>query len=80
VGQCEQLPQCPPAHPPQPLLAALPAIMREPPSAPRLTAAKTEIARRALDEEQRGHSAGASIWLMGRNTSNRLSHCWHWYS
>jgi hypothetical protein len=56
------------------------AIMRDPPPAPRLTAAKTEIARRASVAAHRGHSAGASIWLMGRNTSNRLSHCWHWYS
>jgi hypothetical protein len=80
VGQCEQLPQWPPAQPPQPPLGALLASMREPPSAPRLTAAKTEIARRAFDDPHRGHSAGASIWLMDLSVSKRLSHCWHWYS
>ena len=73
--QWPQLAQCPPAQPPQLLpLGVLLATIRLPPSAALLIAAKTEIARRALGELQLGHTMGASIWLIGRRASNRLSH------
>jgi len=69
----------PPAQEAQPLPLPL-AIMRLLPLPSLLTAAKVEMARRALGLAQRGQTTGLSAWLIGRSISKRVSQLPQMYS